>query len=402
MSLPIRAEILTKSISPSAPRSAQWRTFKSAYPVVLLPVRSAHTLHAAHIYTCVFSQVALRLRFYGCRFIFNLHHLEIPFFVSYTQASCNNRIRSQAFATACPAMASRKLRIGFVPEHFSTPLHFAQQHYSLDAELVPFPTGTGSLAAALKSPVSESESIDVAIGLTEGFVADLGKTTAAGQKRGYGIVGTYVESPLCWAISTGKERDDVTSVTGLRGTNVGVSRIGSGSYVMSFVLADQQGWLAETKDPFGVEVIGDFAALRKAVREEKKADFFMWEHFTTKHFWDNGELKRIGEIYTPWPSWMICARDAEDARVGDMLEKINQGVEHYLANTEDAVEYITSAMHYSKEDAREWMKTVKFAQDVKGTKADVIDETVKILRKAGVLDQKSGGSAEMVTLGRQA
>nr|POE86650.1 hypothetical protein CFP56_46834 [Quercus suber]POE87647.1 hypothetical protein CFP56_30236 [Quercus suber] len=307
------------------------------------------------------------------------------------------RIASRAFVVTSPTMASSKLRIGFVPEHFSTPLHFAQKHFSLGAELIPFPTGTGSLAAALKTPTSESGSIDVAIGLTEGFVADLGKTTAAGKEREYGIVGTYVESPLCWAISTGKERNDITSVAELQGTNVGVSRMGSGSYVMSFVLADQHGWLAKTKDPFGVEVIGDFAALRKAVKE-KKADFFMWEHFTTKHFWDNGELKRIGEIYTPWPSWMICARDAGDGRVGDMLKKINEGVKHYSANVEEAVEYITSAMHYSNEDAREWMKTVQFAQDVRGTKAEVIDDTVKVLRKAGVLDERSGGSEGMVTI----
>lgn len=46
---------------------------------------------------------------------------------------------------------------------------------------------------------------------------------------------------------------------------------------MSFVLADQQGWLNEAKAPFDVEVVGDFAALRAGVNEQKKADFFMWE-----------------------------------------------------------------------------------------------------------------------------
>lgn len=303
--------------------------------------------------------------------------------------------------TTTPTMASSKLRIGFVPEHFSTPLYFAQKHFSLDADLIPFPTGTGSLAAALKPPHSDLESIDVAIGLTEGFVADLGKTTAAGKTREYGIVGTYVESPLCWAISTGKQRDDIADLATLKGTKVGVSRIGSGSYVMSFVLADQQGWLAQTAEPFDVEVIGDFAALRKAVRE-RGADFFMWEHFTTKHFWDNGELKRIGEIYTPWPSWMICARDVKDQRVEEMFDKLNQGVKYYSENAEEAVEYISTAMHYSKEDATEWMKGVRFAGDVRGTKVKVIDETVQVLRKAGVLDEKAGGSEGMVTIKREA
>lgn len=46
------------------------------------------------------------------------------------------------------------------------------------------------------------------------------------QEPGYGLVGTYVESPLRWAISTGKERSDVRSVQDLKGKRAGVSRIG--------------------------------------------------------------------------------------------------------------------------------------------------------------------------------
>ena len=271
------------------------------------------------------------------------------------------------YVFSMPTHASQKLRIAYVPEHFSTPIAFAQKHFGLDAELISEPLGTGALATRLKA-----DTIDVAIGLTEGFVADLGKTKAAGHDAAYGIVGTYVESPLCWAISTGADREDVTSVDGLQGKTVGVSRIGSGSYVMSYVLADQKGWLSasateEQAPPFGVAEIGDFAALRAAVKEDKKADFFMWEHFTTKHYWDNGELKRIGEIYTPWPSWMICARDSGDERVKDMAEKINKGVQYFREHPEEAVEHITSTMKYSKDDAEAWLKTVRFAEaPVKG------------------------------------
>jgi hypothetical protein len=59
------------------------------------------------------------------------------------------------------------------------------------------------LTARLKASPSDDKSIDVAIGLTEGFVADLGKANIANEQTGYGLVGTYVESPLCWAIVTG-------------------------------------------------------------------------------------------------------------------------------------------------------------------------------------------------------
>jgi hypothetical protein len=88
-------------------------------------------------------------------------------------------------------MSSSPLRIGFVPEHFSTPLYFAQKHFGLDATLIPFPSGTGHMVTAIRSG-----EIDVAVGLTEGWIAGLGKEGVEGD-GGYRLVGTYVETPLC-------------------------------------------------------------------------------------------------------------------------------------------------------------------------------------------------------------
>jgi hypothetical protein len=296
---------------------------------------------------------------------------------------------------------TQRLRIGFVPEHFSTPLAFAQQRFDLPGDLIPEPLGTGALTSRLKAPSSDENALDVAVGLTEGFVADLGKTDAAGEDATYGLVGTYVESPLCWAISTGARRDDLKSVQDLKGKRVGVSRIGSGSYVMSYVLADQHGWLESGKDPFGIVVAGDFAALRASVNlapkeEGKESEFFMWEHFTTKKYWDDGEIKRVGEIYTPWASWMITARHSVQDQMPLLLESINKGVKHYKQNAEEAVKHITSTMHYSEEDARAWMKTVKFSDDVRGVKKPTIDNTIDILRKAGVLSKDAGSAERMI------
>ncbi|KAM0723463.1 hypothetical protein Q7P37_000449 [Cladosporium fusiforme] len=305
---------------------------------------------------------------------------------------------TRTFSTTPERLA--KLRIGYIPEHFSTPLAFAQQHFDLDADLIPVPTGTGDLTKRLKT-TDEAEKLDVAIGLTEGFVADLGKSRAAAQEPGYGLVGTYVESPLRWAISTGKERDDVNEVRDLKGSRAGVSRIGSGSYVMAYVLADQQNWLSKDTEPFSIVPSGAFAALRTAVRQQPtSADFFMWEHFTTKAYWDNNELKRVGEIYTPWPSWMIAARDPSDTALQTLAEKLNAGVQYFLEHEEEAVRHITGTMEYSEEDAREWLKTVQFTRDVRGVDPAVVGRTVGILRKAGVLDEKAGQGEELVAIKR--
>src|SRR5690606_18446254 len=111
---------------------------------------------------------------------------------------------------------------------------------------------------------------------------------------------------LGWAISTGKDRPEVSSVESLKGGKIGVSRIGSGSYVMGYVLADQQGWLnPSNSEPFSdTVVLNNFQNLRDGVNDGR-ADFFMWEHFTSKKYYDSGEIRRVGEIYTPWSSWKI-------------------------------------------------------------------------------------------------
>lgn len=292
-------------------------------------------------------------------------------------------------------MASQQppLKIGYVPEHFSTPLHFAQKHFGLDAELIPFPSGTGHMVTAIRAG-----EIDVAIGLTEGWIAGLGKTEATtADDGGYRLVGTYVETPLCWAISTGKSRPDISSVDSLKRSKIGVSRIGSGSYVMGFVLADRENWLLPTTSggaaaPYSEFVVLDtFEKLRSAVNDGT-ADFFMWEHFTSKRYYDNGEIRRVGEIYTPWSSWKIVAStklvssdEKLDGRVEDLLEKLNEGIKHFNENQDEAVEYISTALDYSEEDAREWLKTVRFSERTQGVDLGVVNKTVDILAKAGVL-----------------
>ncbi|KAK0101349.1 hypothetical protein ONS95_006524 [Cadophora gregata] len=288
---------------------------------------------------------------------------------------------------------SKQLRIGFVPEHFSTPLHYAKKYFGLNAELIPFPSGTGHMITSLRSG-----EIDVGIGLTEGWVAGLGKEDVEGD-GGYRIVGTYVETPLCWAISTGAKRE-INSVADLKNGKIGVSRVGSGSYVMGFVLADQNNWLSPSSpNPFEVIPLQTFEKLRNGVNDST-ADFFMWEHFTSKRYYDNGEIKRIGEIYTPWSSWKIVARtDIEkgDSRLEALFEKLDQGVKHFEEKKEESVKYISTELDYSEEDAREWLKTVEFTKRTKGVDLGVIRKTVETLKKAGVLNEKGMTAETMVT-----
>lgn len=185
------------------------------------------------------------------------------------------------------------------------------------------------------------------------------------------------------------------------------SKIASGSYVMGFVLADTKDWLPNTSGksaqkaaPFDITPFQTFAKLREAVNDNT-ADFFMWEHFTSKRYYDNGEIKRIGEIYTPWPSWHIVASNEalqEREQLEALLKKLNMGIEYFNNHHEEAVRYISTELDYSAEDANEWLGTVKFARNVQGVRLSVVDDTVKVLKKAEVLGEV--GPEEMIAIRR--
>jgi hypothetical protein len=195
---------------------------------------------------------------------------------------------------------------------------------------------------------------------------------------------------LSWAISTSAKRH-IRSIADFKNGKIGVSRIGSGSYVMGFVLADQQGWLQQssssTAAPFKVTPLQTFDQLRASVNDNT-LDFFMWEHFTSKRYYDNGEIKRVGEIYTPWSSRMIVATSAlvqgsiTDLRLEAFFDKLNKGIEYFGAHQEEAVEHMSTELDYLAGDAREWLKTAEFSKNVNDIDLNVIVKTIDTLKKA--------------------
>ena len=256
-----------------------------------------------------------------------------------------------------------------------------------------------------------SNQIDIGIGLTEGWIAGLAKAATENRPPGYTLIGTYVESPLTWAISTGAKREDIATsidpgewMKELKGKKMGVSRVGSGSYVMGYVLADKLGWLEEEgKEPFEVVPLQTFEKLREAVGEEEKgADFFLWEQFTSKRYFDKGEIRKIGELVTPWPSWHIAARPevVEQEILEQFFAVLDESVKYVGVRTDEAIRYISTELDYSKEDAEEWMKTVQFAKEVKGVRASVVEETLTVLKKAGVVE-KDVSSESMIKIPRK-
>ncbi|KAG0171074.1 hypothetical protein DFQ28_010551 [Apophysomyces sp. BC1034] len=277
---------------------------------------------------------------------------------------------------------TKPIRIGYVPEHFSTPLYIARDQGMFDernvsVELVCCPGGTGEMTQKLKD-----KSLDLAIALTEGLVAGISK----GQDW-YKIVGTYVDAPLCWAISTGSASKH-GSIDTLHKTNVAISRFGSGSHIMAYVLADQQGWLNQG-DPFDFTVLHNFEAMRNAVNEES-SDFFMWETFTTKPYHDSGEVRRIGQITPPWPAFMFAAHVdiLESEELPRTLQAIQKATALFMKQKEnESVQHVKRILGYNEQDVRDWFKTVHYASDHTHVSHRALQVAVATLVKAGVIEK---------------
>lgn len=275
--------------------------------------------------------------------------------------------------------------------------------------------------------------IDVGVGLTEAWVAGMARNHAEHQKknglkstqewRRYHIASTYVESPLRWALSTGAGREDIQDVKGLRGGKVGISRLGSGSHIMSTVLADQRGWLegqskakwkpkskvdnekeddtatpATPSNPFEPVVCGPLPSLIEAVTTGT-ADFFMWERYTTKKHWDAGTLKRVGEIATPWNGWHIAVRGAHaDPRLNYLLyPALARGIKHFREEKAEVIDWIVAELGYASDDAENWYKEVRYPNAVGRNNENGVEAAVDSLRKAGIIKSADFGVASVLS-----
>jgi len=190
------------------------------------------------------------------------------------------------------------IKIGGVPEHFNLPWHLCIEDGSFEKKNVKvswtdFPGGTGAMCEALRN-----KSIDIAIILTEGIIKDI--TNGNPSK----IIQTYIQTSLIWGIHV-DANSKFQTLSDLQNKKAAISRYGSGSHLMAYVNAQREGW--STKN-LTFEVIKNLDGAIKGLAN-KDADYFMWEHFTTKPLVDKGIFKRIADCPTPWPCFVVAVRD---------------------------------------------------------------------------------------------
>ena len=189
------------------------------------------------------------------------------------------------------------LKIGGVPEHFNLPWRMAIEEgkfrkQGIQLHWSDMGGGTGQMIRGLKN-----KTLDVAVLLTEGI------TKAILQGLDAKIIQVYVTTPLRWGIHV-PFNSDIEKVDQLEGKIFAISREGSGSHLMSFVKANQEGW-----DLKGLKfnVVGDLYGGLWAL-DNNKAQAFLWEKYTTHPFAEQKKCRCIDEVVTPWPCFVIAVR----------------------------------------------------------------------------------------------
>jgi ABC-type nitrate/sulfonate/bicarbonate transport system substrate-binding protein len=269
------------------------------------------------------------------------------------------------------------LRIGGVPEHFNLPWHLllearGSEPSGVEAKWQDFPEGSGAMAAALRE-----NRVDLAMLLTEAAVAG----AAAG---GFKIVSLYTESPLIWGIHV-PAHAQLQSVPDVRGKRYAISRRGSGSHLMSFVHAREQGWPTGNLD---FVVVRDMQGAIDAFAGGG-ADVFFWEKFMTKPAVDSGRFRRIGEFVAPWPAFVVCVSNAALAQHGAAINGLLQAVcksATDLAARGDAAELVARRYRLQPDDARAWLSATRWASRP-GIAVGQLARAVEALRDLGLIDR---------------
>jgi ABC-type nitrate/sulfonate/bicarbonate transport system substrate-binding protein len=277
----------------------------------------------------------------------------------------------------------KTIKIAGVPEHFNLPWHMCIddgefEAVGIDLQWTDVPEGTGKMCQMLREGAT-----DIAVILTEGIVKDI----VAGNTSK--IIQVYVKSPLIWGIHVAAN-SQYKKISDLENKKVAISRMGSGSHLMSIVNAQNQNWNPENLQ---FEIVNTIEGAVESLALEK-ADYFMWERFMTKPLVDTGIFKKIAECPTPWPCFVIAVRtevlESEPKIIAQILEIINATTEEFK-QIPSIDRTLASKYNQKLEDIQEWLKSTNWSQ--KQITEPTLDDIMNQLLKLRIINKKIAASS---------
>lgn len=244
------------------------------------------------------------------------------------------------------------LKVGGVPEHFNYPWYITlkNKEYTkkgINLRWTDYPGGTGQMCKALRSG-----DVDIAIVLTEGIIKDIINGNPSK------ITQIFVKSPLIWGIHVGA-KSKFKTIKDLEHATVAISRYGSGSHLMAIVNAYNNGW---DIDKLKFKVVGNLQGGIDALTNGE-ADYFMWEHFTTKPLVDNGTFRRLGDCPTPWPCFVVAVRNEilenHPEKVKEVLDIINNCTNDFK-NIDNIDKTLSVRYEQQLDDIKKWLSITEW------------------------------------------
>ena len=249
----------------------------------------------------------------------------------------------------------KTIKIAGVPEHFNLPWHLSLDNdefksENIDLQWIDVAEGTGKMCEMLRN-----KETDIAVLLTEGIIKDI----IAGNDCS--IIQVYVKSPLIWGVHVAYDSKYET-INDLKNTKAAISRLGSGSQLMSFVNAKNQGW---NIDDLKFEIVNTIDGAVESLIN-KKADYFMWEKFMTKPLVDAKIFRKIADCPSPWPCFVIAVRNEFLKTNSDEIYKILNVINKKTASFKEIKgldKIIAQKYNLKINDVQEWLKTTEWSQE---------------------------------------
>ncbi|MBL4604835.1 MAG: ABC transporter substrate-binding protein [Flavobacteriaceae bacterium] len=271
------------------------------------------------------------------------------------------------------------LKIGGVPEHFNYPWYLTlknkeYQKHGINLRWKDYPGGTGDMCKALRTGET-----DIAIVLTEGIIKDIVEGNPSK------IVQTYVNTPLIWGIHV-NANSAFKHISDLENKRIAISRLGSGSHLMAIVNAYNHGWNLKNLD---FKIVKNLEGGIHALQNDE-ADYFMWEHFTTKPYVDQEIFRRIDNCPTPWPCFVIAVRneilEKYPTEVKNILATINATTTHFK-DTQNIDTVLSKRYKQQLEDVQKWLSITEWNVGEAITE-EFISEVQNKLLQFNVLEKK--------------
>lgn len=261
-----------------------------------------------------------------------------------------------------------KIVVGGVPEHFNIPIVRAIAEINIklkDRHEVlwkDYPSGTGALNLALNNG-----EIDIGFVLTEGGLKNVLENPDILQ-----VDSVYVKSPLSWGIHASRNNSQMNNVSDLdlTTTTFAISRLNSGSHLMSLILA--QDFLnydaSNSSSTLKFEMVNDLKGAKIALQKNNGVNdlVFLWEKAMTAPIVKEGVFKRIGVLNTPWPCFILVSRiqsfeNSEAKKIYNLLiTEIRNQCKRFKNERQASIDFVIKKYGISGDLVEEWFDNLEY------------------------------------------